>query len=159
MTTARGRLRRFHLELMIVASVLIATSGGTALAAGAGSEESVKLLNGFGGLTLECTGPAGSAGTVTLAMVNTSQSSGSFGASEIDGSDGARFDEATLAAATGGIPQVADFTFPVQNGAEVNFSFKQTVDSMTDVVSGTFTIVQDDGCTAFGNADASSVAQ
>ncbi len=70
-----------------------------------------------------------------------------------------RASRVTLVASTGGIPEVADFTFPAQNGAEVNFSFKQTVDNMTDVVSGTFTIVLDNGCAAFGNADASSVPQ
>jgi hypothetical protein len=96
---------------------------------------------------------------VTLAVVNSAQASGSFGAGEIDGSGTARFDGSPVAAATGRTPEVTDFTFPVQNGAEVNFSFKLPVDNETDVVSGTFTIVLDNGCTAFGNADASTVTQ
>jgi hypothetical protein len=129
------------------------------ISASAGAEESAKLLNDFGGLTLECVGPSGGAGSVTLAVVNSSQASGTFGAGEVDGSGAAHFGEAPVAAATGGTPQITDFPFPVQNGAEVNFSFKLSVDNATDVVSGTFTIVLDNGCTAFGNADASSVTQ
>ena len=130
----------------------------TQISASAGSDDAATLLNDFGGLTLQCVGPAGTEGTVTLAIVNSSPASGTLGAGEIDGTGTAHFDEGPVAAAVGSIPATTDFTFPIHSGAQVSFSFTIPVGSTTDVVSGTFTMVIDNGCTAFGNADASSVA-
>jgi hypothetical protein len=131
----------------------------TQINASAGSYDAATLLNDFEGLTLQCTGPAGTEGTVTLEIVNSSQATGSFGAGEVDGAGTARFDEGPVNAAEGSIPVATNFTFPIHSGAQVSFSFTMPVGSTTDVVSGTFTMVIDNGCTAFGNADASSVAQ
>jgi hypothetical protein len=115
------------------------------------------LLNNFDGLQLECIGPAGTGGTVSLRIVNDSADGGSFGAGEIDESGSVHFDQGPVSAATGGVPEATTFTFPVSTGAQMNFSYKRTDGSTVDVVSGTFTIVINNGCTAFGNADASSV--
>jgi hypothetical protein len=126
--------------------------------ASAGSGDPATLLNNFDGLLLECIGPSGTAGTVTLEIVNGSADGASFGASEIDGSGTAQFDQGLVNAATGGIPEDTLFKFPVSNGAQLSFSYKRTDGDTSDVVSGTFTIVLNNGCTAFGNADASSVS-
>jgi hypothetical protein len=130
----------------------------TQIDASAGSGGGVTLVKDFGGLTLECVGPAGTEGTVTLAVVNSSQTSGSFGASEVDGAGTAHFDEGSVLPAVGSTPVTTEFTFPIHSGAQVNFSFKQSSGSTTDVVSGTFTMTIDNGCTAFGSADASAAA-
>ena len=132
----------------------------TQIDASAGSEDAATLLDDFGGLTLQCVGPAGSEGTVTLEIVNSSQASGIFGASEVGeaGQPGAsNFDEGTVAPAVGGTPVTTNFTFPIHDGAQVSFSFKLPDGDTTDVVSGTFTMTIDNGCAAFGNADASAV--
>jgi hypothetical protein len=126
--------------------------------ASAGSGDPATLLNNFDGLLLECIGPSGTAGTVTLEIVNGSADGGSFGASEIDGSGTAQFDQGLVNAAMGGIPEDTLFKFPVSNGAQLSFSYRRTDGDTSDVVSGTFTIVLNNGCTAFGNADASSVS-
>jgi hypothetical protein len=126
--------------------------------ASAGSEDDATLLNDFAGLTLQCVGPAGTEGTVTLVIVNSSPTSGSFGAGEVDGAGTAHFEEGPVAAAVGSTPVTSDFAFPVHSGAQVNFSFKHSSGGTTDVVSGTFTMTIDNGCSAFGNADASVAA-
>jgi hypothetical protein len=130
----------------------------TQISASAGSYDAATLLNDFGGLTLQCVGPSGTEGTVTLVIVNSSQTSGSFGAGEVDGAGTAHFEEGPVAAAVGSTPVTSDFAFPIHSGAQVNFSFKHSSGGTTDVVSGTFTMTIDNGCSAFGNADASVAA-
>jgi hypothetical protein len=130
----------------------------TQIGASAGSGSDATLLDDFGGLTLQCVGPAGSEGTVTLAIVNSSPASGSFGAGEVDGAGAAHFDQGPVPAAVGGIPASIDFTFPIHSGAQVSFSYKSSAGGSTEVVSGTFTMTIDNGCSAFGNADASTAA-
>jgi hypothetical protein len=151
-----------------VASASDATSASTAASidghtftqinASAGSDDAATLLNSFGGLTLQCIAPAGTAGTVTLEIVNSSPTPGSFGAGEVSEA-GTKFDQGTVLAAVGSTPTITTFTFPIQGGAQVSFSFEESVDNATSVVSGTFTLLLDNGCTAFGDADASSVAK
>ena len=94
----------------------------TPINATAGSGAPATLLNGFGGLTLDCTGPPGTSGTVTLAIVNSSPASGSFGVGEIDGAGSTAFDQGSVVAATGGNPATTNFTFPVHaGGAQISF--------------------------------------
>jgi hypothetical protein len=122
------------------------------------SNTAATLLSDFSGLTLTCTGPSGTSGTVTLAVVNSSAQGGFFGASAIDQTGAGHADEGTVTGATGGIPQTADFAFPISGGgAQISFSYKTSSGNTTDVVSGTLTMIQNNGCTTFGNADASSV--
>ncbi len=122
----------------------------------AGTGTPATLLSNFGGLTLTCTGPSGP-GTVTLAVIDSSAQGGFFGASAIDETSTVHEDEGAVAGATGGVPQTTAFTFPISGGAQISFSYKTSSGSTTDVVSGTLTLIQNNGCTAFGNADASSV--
>jgi hypothetical protein len=124
----------------------------------AGPSSPATLLSNFGGLTLTCTGPATPSGTVTLTVIDSSAQGGFFGASAIDETNVVRDDEGPVAGAIGGIPQTTAFTFPISGGgAQISFSYRTSSGNTTDVVSGTLTLIQNNGCTAFGNADASSV--
>jgi hypothetical protein len=115
------------------------------------------LLNGFGGLTLACIGPAGTTGDVTLRITNSSTATGTFSAGIISGGSPsvAQLEQGPAAAASGGTPTTTDFTFPVTAGAQVNFSFRLPTSGHTQVVTGSFAILVDKGCTAFGTAEAS----
>ncbi|MGO9196760.1 MAG: DUF664 domain-containing protein [Acidimicrobiales bacterium] len=128
--------------------------------ASASAHNAATLLSGFGGLNLECIGPAGGgdAGTVTLAVVSDGPQAATFGASAIDGS-GSHFDEGPVAPATGKVPETTSFSFPIIAGAQVTFSYKRTVGKTTTAVSGVFTMVLDNGCSAFGNAEVSSATK
>jgi hypothetical protein len=58
----------------------------------------------------------------------------------------------------------ADHVSPAQwplaaGGAQISFTYKTASATTTNIVSGTLTMIQNNGCTAFGNADASSVAK
>jgi len=123
--------------------------------ASAGSGDAATLLNGFGGLTLQCTGPSGDAGTVQLTIVSDSPQSAAFGASVIQSAHSS-FQEGVVSPAIGKVPVTTPFTFPVTGGAQVTFSYKRSVGSTTTAVSGTFTMVLNNGCAAFGNAELSS---
>jgi hypothetical protein len=124
----------------------------------AGTGNAATLLAGFGGLTLSCTGPSGTAGEVMLTVTNSLPQGGVIGASSVDESETAHADEETVAGANGGIPQSTNLSFPVSGSAQMSFAYKTVIGNTADVVSGTFTVIQDNGCTAFGNADASSVS-
>ena len=128
--------------------------------ASASAHNAATLLSGFGGLNLKCIGPAGGgdAGTVTLAVVSDGPQAATFGASTIDGS-GSHFDEGPVAPATGKVPETTSFSFPIIAGAQVTFSYKRTVGKTTTAVSGVFTMVLDNGCSAFGNAEVSSATK
>ncbi|MGO9558826.1 MAG: hypothetical protein ACLPQS_16465 [Acidimicrobiales bacterium] len=128
--------------------------------ASASGSAPASLLNGFGGLTLECVGPVagGDAGTVNLVIVTDSPETATFGASAVE-SAGAHYDEGAVAPGTPSVPEDTSFTFPISDGAQLSFSYKRKVGSTTAVVSGTFTMVLNDGCSAFGNAEVSSVAR
>ena len=102
-------------------------------------------------------GPSGTAGTVTLAVTDSRPQGGIFAASAIDETGGAHADEGAVTGAAGGVPATTDFTFPITDDAQISFSYKTVTGAATEVVSGTFTMIQNNGCTAFGNADASSV--
>jgi hypothetical protein len=135
-----------------------ATVGGHSFAqidATAGSFDPATLLSGFGGLTLRCVGPSGSAGTVMLQVVNASSTTALFAASAVDGSNSAHFQQGPVEPAVGSTPTTTTFSFPVSSGAEVTFGYKRTTGSRPEVVSGDFTLTLDDGCSAFGNAEAS----
>jgi hypothetical protein len=147
----------------VAGAVASATTAGnvdghtfTQIDAGAGIDEDATLLKEFGGLTLQCVPPPGpgTEGNVSLAIANVSSANGSFGVGEVT-NGASHFEEGAIAAAVGGIPVTTTFTFPVHSGAQVNFSFKLPVGAATDMVSGAFTLVLDNGCSAFGNAQAS----
>jgi hypothetical protein len=114
------------------------------------------LLSGFGGLTLACIGQSsGTSGTVMLQITNGSTNQATFSAGIISGAS-ALNDQGAVPGAVAGTPTTTDFPFPVSSGsAEVDFSYKDVVGSTTNVVTGTFAVVIDNGCTAFGNAEAS----
>jgi hypothetical protein len=127
----------------------------TQIDAAAGIDEDATLLKEFGGLTLQCVPPPGpgTEGTVSLAISNATSANGSFGVG--DTSNTSHFEEGPVDAAVGGIPVTTTFSFPVRSGAQVNFTFKLPAGTATDMVSGAFTLVLDNGCSAFGNAQAS----
>jgi hypothetical protein len=120
------------------------------------SPNSAPLLTGFGGLTLACSFTAGTPATVTLQITNPSSAAGTFSAGVIsDGSAAAQLVQGTVAAASQGTPTTTPFTFPVTTGAQVNFSYKLPTSGHTQVVTGSFAIQVNNGCTAFGTAEAS----
>lgn len=125
----------------------------TQINASAGAFVPAPLLSGFGGLTLDCSGPSGTTGTVDLTIVNSSSAAGTFVADSV--SSGAQFQGGSVAAAVGSTPATTSFGFAVTNGAEVTFSFKIPSGSSTEVVTGTFAVQLNNGCSAFGNAEAS----
>lgn len=139
-----------------------ATAAGSATTAGnvdgqtftqinAPNQPTTTLLSNFGGLTLRCTSPGSSSGTVTLSIVNASSNSANFAAGE--NSSTASFEEGPVAAAVGSVPATTNFTFGAVNGAQVTFSYES---ASGGIVTGTFAIVLSAGdCTAFGNAEAS----
>jgi hypothetical protein len=130
----------------------------TQIEASAGVDEDPTLLKEFGGLTLQCVPPPGpgTEGTVSLAIVNTSSANGSFGVG--DTSNSSHFEEGPVDGAVGGIPVTTTFAFPVRSGAQVSFTFKLPAGATTEMVSGAFTLVLDNGCSAFGNAEATAVS-
>jgi hypothetical protein len=123
--------------------------------ASSGISGEVTLLSAFGGLTLECYGPSGTGGTVILQVVNSSSATGTFAASAVDGGSSAQFDEGAVEPATGSTPVTTSFDFQISNGAEVTFSDENTTGSAPEIVTGTVTLTIDNGCSAFGNAEAS----
>lgn len=120
----------------------------------AGVLHAAPLLDGFGGLTLDCVGPAGTSGTVDLEIVNSSSAAAEFSAEVVEGST-AEFQGGAVPAAIGSSPTTTTFDFPVTTGAEVTFSFQTPSGTSAEVVTGTFGIQVDYGCSAFGNAEAS----
>lgn len=124
----------------------------------AGANATAALLTNFGDLSLGCMGPSGTAGTVTLAVTDSRPQGGVFAASAIDETGAVHTDEGAVAGAAGGIPATTDFTFPITDYGQISFSYKTVIGTTTEVVSGTLTMIQNNGCTAFGNADSSSVA-
>jgi hypothetical protein len=129
--------------------------GFTQINASAGSGQATTLVSGFGGLTLQCIAPSGTSGNVTLRVVNSSPDGGTFGAGAVeDGTSASAFKQGPTAGATGGVPQTTDFTFDIPaggGGAQFSFSYK----GASGIVSGTFTMILNNGCSAFGNAEAS----
>jgi hypothetical protein len=116
---------------------------------------SAPLLGGFDGLTLACIGPAGTTGDVTLRLTNPSTATGTFSAGIISSPSMAALEQGPVAPATGGTPTTTDFTFPVTAGAQVSFSFRLPASGHTQVVTGSFAILVNNGCTAFGTAEGS----
>jgi hypothetical protein len=115
----------------------------------AGANNPATLLSDFSGLTLSCTGPSTPSGTVTLTVIDSSAQGGFFGASAIDETGVVHDDEGAVTGAIGGIPQATDFPFAITGGgAQISFSYKTLSGNTTNVVSGTLTLIQNNGCTA-----------
>jgi hypothetical protein len=118
------------------------------------------VLSNFGGMTLQCTAPAGStSGTVTLSVSNASSSNGTFSA-DVAASSAESLEHGTVPAASGGAPTTSTFSFPTSSAAQVNFSYELPSGGTTRIVTGTFgiTLTASGGsaaCNAFGNAQAS----
>jgi hypothetical protein len=127
----------------------------TQIDASAGPAGSATLLDDVGGLTLEMTcAPGAAPGDVTL-RASSATDDAQLGIGATGGPT--QFDEYTLnPGASQPIP-----TLP-SAAAQVYFSYQRQVGMpphlTTGVVSGTFTVSDDDGCAAFGNADYSTTS-
>ena len=117
------------------------------------------VLSNFGGLTLQCTSPGATSGTVMLSVTNASSSNGTFSA-DVATSSAESLQHGTVPAASGGFPTTSTFSFLTSSAAQVNFSYELPSGGTTRIVTGTFgiTLTASGGsaaCNAFGNAQAS----
>jgi hypothetical protein len=120
----------------------------------AGAGAAADVVSGFGGLTLNCVGPSGTAGTVAFQIINSSSATGTFVIDAID-SSGSHVNDGAVLAASGSTPTSTVFDLPLTTAAQVTFSYKIAAGSSTDVVSGNFGLMLNNGCTVFGDAEAS----
>jgi hypothetical protein len=111
-------------------------------------------VNDFGNLTLYCIAPSGTSGTVDFELINSLQVAGTFEIDAID-SNGSHYSGGAVLPASASASTATTFDLPITTGAQLNFSFRIGNGSSTDVVTGTFGVTLDNGCTAFGNAEES----
>jgi hypothetical protein len=126
----------------------------TQIYSSAGAGAAANVVSGFGGLTLNCVGPSGTAGTVAFEIINSSSAAGTFVISAID-SSGSHVNDGAVLPASGSTPTATTFDLPLTTAAQVSFSYKIAAGSSPDIVTGSFGLTLNNGCTVFGNAEAS----
>jgi len=112
------------------------------------------VVNEFGDLTLYCIAQSGTSGTVDFEVINSLQVPGTFEIDAID-SNGSHYSGGPVVPASASASTATTFDLPIATGAQVSFSFKMINGSSVDVVTGTFGMTLDNGCTVFGNAEES----